>query len=41
MRPEPDFATVNALFDPKHEFVDVTLAVGGEKVAVGATGFRA
>jgi ketosteroid isomerase-like protein len=41
MRPKPDFATVNALFHPKHEFVDVTLAVGGEKVAVGAAGFRA
>jgi ketosteroid isomerase-like protein len=39
--PTPDFATVNALYHPNHEFVDVTLAVGGERVGVGAAGFRA
>jgi ketosteroid isomerase-like protein len=39
--PKPDFATVNSLYHPAHEFVDVTLAVRGDNVGVGVAGFRA
>lgn len=38
-KPEPDFETVNALFDPDHELVSLISAVEGRSF-VGARGFR-
>jgi ketosteroid isomerase-like protein len=38
-RPEPDFETVNALFDPDHEFVSPTSELEGRSWR-GVAGFR-
>jgi ketosteroid isomerase-like protein len=38
-RPKPDFATVNALYHPDHEFVSLTSQVEGRSF-VGVRGFR-
>jgi ketosteroid isomerase-like protein len=38
-RPKPDFAAVNALFDPNHELIAQTSEVEGETFR-GASGFR-
>jgi len=38
-RPKPDFATVNALYDPNHEFVSFASRVEGRSF-IGAQGFR-
>ena len=38
-RPKPDFATVNALYHPNHEFVSFASRVEGRSF-VGAPGFR-
>lgn len=39
LRPEPDYATVNALFDERHEFVSFLDAVDGGR-HLGAAGYR-
>jgi ketosteroid isomerase-like protein len=38
-RPKPDFAVVNALFDPDHELISQTSKLEGESY-IGADGFR-
>jgi ketosteroid isomerase-like protein len=38
-RPKPDFATINDLFHPNHEFVSTTSGVEG-RTFQGASGFR-
>jgi ketosteroid isomerase-like protein len=38
-RPKPDFATINALFHPDHEFVSILAGLDGRAFR-GASGFR-
>ena len=40
-RPKPDFATINALYDPDHVFVSVQASGLGEAEAKGAQGYKA
>ena len=39
-RPKPDFTTVNALYDPAHEFVSLMNPMEGGRVLRGAQGYR-